>query len=832
MHGNNKLIWEAPDGAIGDVEGRFPSGINVVFGSEEAGKDNRTELVNNLVGGRYPDPSQQRNTLPEFYGGRLGGGGLSGVSFDTAQYYSGRDRQEFPALIFGDIRYEWRTGTRRVRKRRERGQPIEFEDQEYRYRARIEENVRRNRYHEHSPNYNYRCSAFFDDFGMGFTESPPDLSFTMRRLELNALGLGAVNEYEDNYAEVIWDILTNKVYGKGMPEALLDRESFIRVGRTLASEGFGVACMINRVTTPGDIIQLLLNNVQGEMYRDQVTGRLGLNLLRDDFDLTTMTQGHDNRPIISLDENDIIEVRRFNKNPSDDGFNEVRVSFMDREKEYEENVVKVTDFASRYLGADKRIDTISAFGVTGIEQATHIANLTLEQHRSELLSAQLVVRGDVAMDITPRDVIVWSNRELGVERAVMRILKIDYGNPHDSRVIIDCLESRFTLEHTIINTPRAGTEFEIPEVDFENLADWKVEELPRFINYKILQELPETEDGASADSTRLHYFGICPDSNARGFRTEVASRGFGEYTTDLVNGVCSNTGSLDTATTHEFGGQGSSKTMIPKTGLIDSITIDNINFPDFDVNHPFFDKGVFEAGDRLLQIGNEIMAYRESFVSDDGEKIVFRGIDRAALDTVPEEHANGTRVWLYTPLRELSTKWGAMEFAGDEQLTVRFTSINALGESRRITREIDLNARPLRPNPPKQIRLGINGEEDPDTVQELNAGARQLNVLFKMRKRDFEVNRLGGQNVRFKRNEEESEIVERGTQLLAEFTIDGVAYPRQGMFIETNESGTPTSRGTMILPAYGNVHIEFFTEFGGRESLYRVERDFMFEEKK
>ena len=86
-----------------------------------------------------------------------------------------------------------------------------------------------------------------------------------------------------NPAHIIYECLTNPVWGRGLSPAGLDEPSFISAANTLCREQFGLCMAWSRATELGDFLQTVFNHIGAALYVDRTTGLLNLRLIRQDY---------------------------------------------------------------------------------------------------------------------------------------------------------------------------------------------------------------------------------------------------------------------------------------------------------------------------------------------------------------------------------------------------------------------------------------------------------------------------------------------------------------------------------------------------------------------
>lgn len=86
-----------------------------------------------------------------------------------------------------------------------------------------------------------------------------------------------------NGAHMIFEAITNREWGRGLPWSRLDQTSFQKAADRLYDEQFGLCLRWNRKDSIKNFIQGILEHIGGALFTDRTTGLLKLVLIRDDY---------------------------------------------------------------------------------------------------------------------------------------------------------------------------------------------------------------------------------------------------------------------------------------------------------------------------------------------------------------------------------------------------------------------------------------------------------------------------------------------------------------------------------------------------------------------
>jgi hypothetical protein len=124
-----------------------------------------------------------------------------------------------------------------------------------------------------------------------------------------------------NGAHIIYECITNPEWGRGIEAELLDENSFIYAANQMCDEGLGLCFFWARQEDVDVFIQTVLDHIGGVLYTDRSTGLLTLRLIRDDYDpeaLPTFSKG-----------NGLLDILLDDSGSQDIAYNEVIVKYHD-----------------------------------------------------------------------------------------------------------------------------------------------------------------------------------------------------------------------------------------------------------------------------------------------------------------------------------------------------------------------------------------------------------------------------------------------------------------------------------------------------------------------
>ena len=263
-----------------------------------------------------------------------------------------------------------------------------------------------------------------------------------------------VKRYDSNPAEIIYEILTNQVWGLGLPSTMIDTDSFVTAGETLYDEGFGLSMRFDQQVSGESMIQEVLRHIEAILYADPDNdGKLTLKLLRDDYDPDGLN---------TYDESKILSLNEFSRPAWFDLVNEVRIGYsalelIDLDPEgskylFNPKVAQAQDGALFSLQGGFVSTKIDYPGITSPSTANKVASRDLRELSTPLATCKLTVNR-TAYNLKPGSCFKLTWTPLGISGLIMRVIDIDYGTLDDSAIRITAIEDIFAQGTAVFASP-------------------------------------------------------------------------------------------------------------------------------------------------------------------------------------------------------------------------------------------------------------------------------------------------------------------------------------------------------------------------------------------
>lgn len=310
------------------------------------------------------------------------------------------------------------------------------------------------------PGYRNRFSVFlFSGAGgwyLGGSSSFPTFNFEASSYSSNhpQLGLYARIGNDANPVNVIFEVLTGTLDMLGLPESLVDIQSFQSAQYTLHTESHGYSRCWDKRTPARDIINDVLRQIDGFIYEDQRTGKICIRLARNDYVPADL-------PVI--DRNNCRRITGFAMNSRANIVNKVRVVFENRDKDYADDSATAQNMANA-AGQDGQVveEVIEYRGCKNPTTAERLADRELGIRSKPVVKCSAhVSRSFLRTNIGDVVKLVWNAPDIN---AIFRVVGVDRGEPGDETIRIDLLlDANYVWRNQIPIPPDTGG-IDIPPV--------------------------------------------------------------------------------------------------------------------------------------------------------------------------------------------------------------------------------------------------------------------------------------------------------------------------------------------------------------------------------
>jgi hypothetical protein len=550
-----------------------------------------------------------------------------------------------------------------------------------------------------APAYNGVAHLVCESAYIGESPQIPPFSFELSRYS-NNLGIpGGQNiiGVDMNPIEVAYSVLTDSINGMSVKTTDIDKPSFLVAASTLFTEQNGCSLVLTATSNGAEIIDEIMQQIDGVMYQDAATGKISIRLVRQDYNTASLPK---------FNENNIVAIQKFTRSSWVNTYNQIRVKYTRREKKYEDGTSAVQDLAN--ITSQGRMLTLDLSYplVYDTALANRLASREMAQRGVPLFTISFEANRD-AFGMKPGDPFIFSWAEYGIISVVMRVVSIDLGKLQDNRIVIEAGQDEFAQNLAVFGDAENGNS----GVDFQtdDVIDTNIFELPRIlVNFNDDLKALNAIDGESY---------IAPFARAGSAGAQI-----GYYTAH----------SYDNFSTTE-GGLPNPSDFAPSALLVTNITtsmneITNIIPTVVIANHDWrgetlvnYSQALIRGGNGLFVCEDELMAYETITLNITGT-YTLTNVHRALLDTERGDHTTATPIYFLTsPDQFIEGKFSQSTFK------TRFKSITPTGaqdddDALIISRSLD--NRYIRPLAPDRIAVEITSVPVDVTGYTLNTQIR------------------------------------------------------------------------------------------------------------
>ena len=413
-----------------------------------------------------------------------------------------------------------------------------------------------------------------------------------------------------NPAHIIYECITNRVWGMGAPSSVINAESFLEAAETLYNENFGLSLAWLQQTEIESIIQEILDHIEATLYLSPSSGQFVLKLIRDDYDVGTLP---------TLDETNC-EITSYTRRLPGEITNEINLTWTNPRTDKEE-VLTIQDLAGIVTqGGEIISDNRNYYACRDKDLAWDLCQRDMATATADLATVELEA-DRTAWDFVPGGVFKLTSEEHNAVEQVMRIVKIKYGKPGDSKVRINATEDVFAYERPVYEIP-PDTVAEDEDQEPTDITDV----VPMSLNYFLAVEFVSTTGTQEYPDSYVAFLAATDNTDGQDYEL------IGEEVDATGSAYLANLG------TRSF----VSKAELAEAWDFEATTITN-GFDNFTAQGETPLQGTFAL---IGDAGLDEDQYELCLVMDftDPQYTLRRGI----LDTVPREWPAGTSIRFFT----------------------------------------------------------------------------------------------------------------------------------------------------------------------------------------
>jgi hypothetical protein len=239
-----------------------------------------------------------------------------------------------------------------------------------------------------------------------------------------------------NPAHIIYECLTNREWGRGLPRERFDDAIWRLAADQLWEEKFGLCIRWTRQQGISEFVKTILDHIGAVIYTDRKTSLIRLRLIRADYDRATV-------PLFDTTSG-LLEINEAPVSAPGPMTNEVKVTYRDPITD-EDRVVRAVNLATlRASGGEINSSSKNFPGLPTQELADRVAKRELRASSTTLRRFSLTFDRR-ASAIVPGGVIRIQDYARNIPDTVIRIATVDYGSPKDGKIKVQAVQDVFGL---------------------------------------------------------------------------------------------------------------------------------------------------------------------------------------------------------------------------------------------------------------------------------------------------------------------------------------------------------------------------------------------------
>jgi hypothetical protein len=314
-------------------------------------------------------------------------------------------------------------------------------------------------------------------------------------------GLGTTLIKAMNPAHILYEVYTNRHWGRGLAREALDDESWRAAAYKLFVEQYGLCIRWNRKDSIESFAQSIIDHIGATVYNDRSTGKIKIKLIRDDY-----VRG--DIPLYDVNSG-LLGVREGTVSAAGFMINEVKVRYRDPVTD-EDRVVRATNLAAvQAAGGSINSKTIDYKGLPTEALAARIAKRELRALSPSIRRFNLEFdrRGS---EIIPGGLVRIKDPARNVGEVVLRVGSVNYGDNKNGTIKVVAIQDVFGIPArglALIGPPTGGGS---PSTTRPCIGEHQVFELP----YRwVYRELSAAEFNL-VDADSAYLGAICDEGQA------------------------------------------------------------------------------------------------------------------------------------------------------------------------------------------------------------------------------------------------------------------------------------------------------------------------------
>lgn len=246
-----------------------------------------------------------------------------------------------------------------------------------------------------------------------------------------------------NGAHIIFEALTNREWGRGLPWNRLDQVAFQKAADQLWDEQFGLCIKWSRKDSVGNFISGIIEHIGGAVFTDRTNGLLTLKLIRNDYVFESLPRYDTTNGLLTITEAVV------NSLPGQ--VNQVIVNYKDPIENKQGSVRTQSLAAIQASQGEINPMTKTYLGIPTGELALLAAQRDLDSMVLPLRRFNLTFDRR-AWNIQPASVFRIANPARGLKDLVLRVVQIQDGTLANGTITMTCIQDQYSMPLTAFTT--------------------------------------------------------------------------------------------------------------------------------------------------------------------------------------------------------------------------------------------------------------------------------------------------------------------------------------------------------------------------------------------
>ena len=349
----------------------------------------------------------------------------------------------------------------------------------------------------------YKNTAYFvlNGFIGDNVRSAPNYSCVVKRTSLTNWDKysGAFDEINGdvNPASALWYMLTSLI---GLDKNVLDESSFINANKALVKEGLGISFVMSKPQEAKEWVQEILRTIDGVLCINPSSGKLTLRLLRDNYKQSDLKL---------INESNVANLK-FKRKAWDETYSRVTVKYTQRGSFSEASVSAINSATRKTLGFERAF-SVEYMSITNASNANKVLTRLMRKLSYPLANLRFEVSSDEFKNLMVGDVLLFSNKALGVSDMSIRVLNI--GSDKEGSLSVEACEDVFALKNITITSVQDDLykpiDLSIEELEYFGATESTIEMgdemgvLPFMVKPKGFIQKMSVRDGLSGKSVDI-----------------------------------------------------------------------------------------------------------------------------------------------------------------------------------------------------------------------------------------------------------------------------------------------------------------------------------------